>query len=212
MNINELKCNEEEKNEERKYIQEIIQSFQTYFLYTQQWLQHQIEMILSLDEDERQLLRKQEQKWKMIIKACISNQYVFNEIIKNQRELIEQNQLLLMDEEQQKEYIRSLNEEERYHYIKQMDKVKSMLTHLYRDWSEEGKEERITCYTPLLQELERLYPQIERRNTIKVLIPGAGLGRLAYEIALRGFQSEGNEFSYFMLFTSFFILNGIEDQ
>ena len=34
------------------------------------------------------------------------------------------------------------------------------------------------------------------------------MGRLAYEIASMGFHSEGNEFSYFMLFTSNYILNG----
>ncbi|CAN7980777.1 unnamed protein product, partial [Ixodes pacificus] len=42
---------------------------------------------------------------------------------------------------------------------------------------------------------------------VKVLVPGAGLGRLAYEIARRGYCCQGNEFSLFMLFASNFILN-----
>lgn len=36
---------------------------------------------------------------------------------------------------------------------------------------------------------------------------GAGLGRLAFEIARRGYQCQGNEYSLFMLFSSNFILN-----
>ncbi len=42
---------------------------------------------------------------------------------------------------------------------------------------------------------------------LQVLVPGAGLGRLAFEIARRGFNCQGNEFSLFMLFASNFVLN-----
>lgn len=42
---------------------------------------------------------------------------------------------------------------------------------------------------------------------VKVLVPGAGLGRLPYEIAKSGYTCQGNEFSLFMLFTSNFVLN-----
>lgn len=38
-------------------------------------------------------------------------------------------------------------------------------------------------------------------------MPGAGLGRLAFEIAMRGFRCQGNEFSFFMLFAANFVLN-----
>lgn len=41
----------------------------------------------------------------------------------------------------------------------------------------------------------------------KILVPGAGLGRLAFEIARRGYTCQGNEFSLFMLFASNFVLN-----
>ena len=46
-----------------------------------------------------------------------------------------------------------------------------------------------------------------RLNEIKVLVPGAGLGRLAFEIAVLGFKAQGNEFSLHMLMVSNFILN-----
>lgn len=42
---------------------------------------------------------------------------------------------------------------------------------------------------------------------VKILVPGAGLGRLIYELACQGFYCEGNEFSLFMLIASNFVLN-----
>lgn len=44
-------------------------------------------------------------------------------------------------------------------------------------------------------------------SDVKVLVPGAGLGRLTYEFARRGYYCEGNEFSLFMLIASNFVLN-----
>lgn len=40
--------------------------------------------------------------------------------------------------------------------------------------------------------------------------PGCGLGRLVFEFAKKGFRSQGNEFSYFCLLMSNFILNVTE--
>ena len=42
---------------------------------------------------------------------------------------------------------------------------------------------------------------------VKVLVPGAGLGRLAWEIANLGYECQGSEFSLYMLFASNFLLN-----
>ncbi len=42
---------------------------------------------------------------------------------------------------------------------------------------------------------------------ITVLIPGVGLGRLLYDISKLGFSVQGNEFSYFMLLSSNYMLN-----
>lgn len=44
-------------------------------------------------------------------------------------------------------------------------------------------------------------------SKIKILVPGAGLGRLTYELAYRGYYCEGNEFSLFMIVASNFVLN-----
>ncbi|CDS13701.1 hypothetical protein LRAMOSA05875 [Lichtheimia ramosa] len=90
-----------------------------------------------------------------------------------------------------------------------MDKVRSTLKQFVRDWAEEGKAERDATYRPILEELDSIYKdlKVEERGHIRVLVPGAGLGRLAYDIARQGFSCQGNEFSFFMLVASNFVLN-----
>ena len=89
-----------------------------------------------------------------------------------------------------------------------MSRVQTTLKQLVRDWSEEGKNERDQSYGPILNELEELYPStLFNRSNIFVVVPGAGLGRLMFDIADRGFNCQGNEFSMYMLFASNFMLN-----
>lgn len=45
------------------------------------------------------------------------------------------------------------------------------------------------------------------RTGVKIVIPGCGLGRLPLELAARGFDAQGNELSFPMIFTSNFLLN-----
>lgn len=86
------------------------------------------------------------------------------------------------------------------------ENLRSTLRQMVRDWSVLGAAERDCCYTPILKDLQKLFPETGREQ-IKVLFPGAGLGRLAYEATQLGFQVQGNEFSLYMLFTSQFLLN-----
>jgi len=83
-----------------------------------------------------------------------------------------------------------------------MHKVRAVLRQLARDWSAEGAAEREVCYGPILRALQSLYPDAAQRSTARVCVPGAGLARLALEIRRLGFWTEGNEFSFHMLFTS----------
>ncbi|CAM9860404.1 unnamed protein product [Lampetra planeri] len=152
-----------------------------------------------------------------------------------------------------------------------MDKLKSTLKQLVRDWSSEGQGERDSCYRPILNAVQtylgaasgdsgssiksngdsccdghssngsnnsdgchqnhrhQQHPQQEneqqqqqneqqlneqqknnhkqQQKSPRVLVPGSGLGRLAWEITRLGYSCQGNEFSLFMLFTSHYILN-----
>ena len=83
-----------------------------------------------------------------------------------------------------------------------------------KDWAIERKKEREMCYAPILSELDKYFPYDKEKFSkgISVLVPGAGLGRLMYEIAKMGFKSQGNEFSYYMLLCSNYILNNTTDK
>ncbi|KAF5350512.1 hypothetical protein D9756_008538 [Leucocoprinus leucothites] len=90
-----------------------------------------------------------------------------------------------------------------------MDKLRSTLKQLVRDWSLEGKSERDACYEPIKEALLDHFKHVqqEERSRLRVLVPGAGLGRLAFDVAQLGFASQGNEFSHYMLLASYFVLN-----
>ncbi|EFC44900.1 predicted protein, partial [Naegleria gruberi] len=87
------------------------------------------------------------------------------------------------------------------------DKVSSTVKQFARDWSAEGAFERNESYQLIIDELQRVLPLFGETNKYRVLTPGAGLGRLTWEIARLGYASQGNEFSFQMLLASNFILN-----
>ncbi|KAJ5578663.1 uncharacterized protein N7459_007627 [Penicillium hispanicum] len=89
-----------------------------------------------------------------------------------------------------------------------VNKAHSTIRQFYRDWSAEGQGERAVCYDPVLEDLRREFQG--RSNTqeeIRVLVPGAGLGRLVFDLCLAGFSAEGNEISYHQLLASSWVLN-----
>lgn len=60
-------------------------------------------------------------------------------------------------------------------------RVRESLKHFVRDWSSQGSEERKRIFDPILNVLSQIDP-IERPSK-RVLVPGSGLGRLAWEIS-----------------------------
>ena len=93
---------------------------------------------------------------------------------------------------------------------KDIIKMRSTLRLFIRDWAIDGIDERNSTYKPILNELKNYFKHKSKNdfeNGINVLVPGAGLGRLMYEIAKLGFKSQGNEFSYYMLLCSNYIFN-----
>ncbi|KAF3441352.1 hypothetical protein FNV43_RR15266 [Rhamnella rubrinervis] len=88
-----------------------------------------------------------------------------------------------------------------------VDKVRCIIRNIVRDWAVEGQKERDQSYKPILEELDALFPNRSEESPPACLVPGAGLGRLALEISSLGFISQGNEFSYYMMICSSFILN-----
>ncbi|KAG8068068.1 hypothetical protein GUJ93_ZPchr0005g16332 [Zizania palustris] len=92
-----------------------------------------------------------------------------------------------------------------------VDKVRCIIRNIVRDWAQEGQKERDECYKPILDELNRLFPNRSKQRPPSCLVPGAGLGRLALEISCLGFVSQGNEFSYYMMICSSYILNHTQE-
>lgn len=87
-----------------------------------------------------------------------------------------------------------------------MSKTVSMLTQITREWS-------AVCYKERSSFLNRINPFLVEnfpsdRSKINLLLPGAGLGRLAVDLVKMGFKTEANEVSYHMLLVGQFILDG----
>lgn len=91
-----------------------------------------------------------------------------------------------------------------------VDKVRCIIRNIVRDWTTEGALERDQCYKPILEELNCYFPNRSRERPPCCVVPGAGLARLACEISCLGFVCQGNEFSYYVLICSSFILNNTQ--
>ncbi|KJE94114.1 hypothetical protein, variant [Capsaspora owczarzaki ATCC 30864] len=89
----------------------------------------------------------------------------------------------------------------------ELDKVRSTLKQFAREWSSHGQAERDASFNPILDVLKSEFPNPQG---FTVLVPGTGLGRLTWEVARAGFRAQGNEFSYYMLLASNFILNQVQ--
>lgn len=61
--------------------------------------------------------------------------------------------------------------------------VSQALKHLVRDWSDEGVGERGDAFPCLLKTIDGLFPERTGEDPVKLLLPGAGLGRLGHELA-----------------------------
>ncbi|KAL4880221.1 N2227-like protein-domain-containing protein [Aspergillus karnatakaensis] len=89
-----------------------------------------------------------------------------------------------------------------------VNKAHSTIRQFYRDWSFEGRIEREVCYSPVLHDLNSEFGNKQNgAEQTRVLVPGAGLGRLVFEICRAGFAAEGNEISYHQLLASSWVLN-----
>lgn len=77
----------------------------------------------------------------------------------------------------------------------------SVFLHLLRDWSAECEHVYRSTYGPAIRKLCELLPEGE------VLVPGAGLGRLALELAKEGYKVEANDASRLFLTFGDYVMN-----
>ncbi len=90
-----------------------------------------------------------------------------------------------------------------------LDKARSTIRQLYRDWSHEGAEERDACYNPIFGALADYFGEhpLPRRH-IRVLVPGSGLSRLPLELFKAGYTVVANEVSHHQTMAADYIMNG----
>lgn len=85
--------------------------------------------------------------------------------------------------------------------------IQGLLTQLRREWSNEGAAEREHCFASVLDALVRhMPPPVDSASAPpKVLVPGAGLSRLNWELKLRKYAPCGIERACSMLLASDYI-------
>lgn len=69
----------------------------------------------------------------------------------------------------------------------QQSTTENLFKQFYREWSAEGVAERRECFQPALDMCLKYLPPLEG-NTLRVLAPGAGLGRLSWDLASVGYS------------------------
>lgn len=121
---------------------------------------------------------------------------------------IEANQELLQDilKLAQQQLKRLDLEPDRKTFLHDFARLEELFLQISREWSSEGATVRQASFEPILEDLMNLYPVDQRPNT-KVLIPGSGLSRLAFDAACQTFDCTVNEQSMLNLFTANLILN-----
>ncbi|XP_061222019.1 carnosine N-methyltransferase isoform X1 [Neopsephotus bourkii] len=187
----------EEERLEREHFRRIINAFRYYGTNMHERVNRTERQFKSLPANQQSLLPQYLPHLDKIRKCIDHNQEILQTIVKDCTHIFEN-----------KEYGEDGRGKITPASTFDMDKLKSTLKQFVRDWSEEGKPERESCYQPIISEIVKNFPK-ERWDFSKVniLVPGAGLGRLAWEIAKLGYACQGNEWSLFMLFSSNFVLN-----
>jgi len=190
-------------DEEQKHYHRILNVFRNYRNFSREKIRGTEAFLKSFPQNHQKLLSEYSAHLDSLIPCFDVNQHVFD-LITEQESIFENHSDMYCDELASE--IKN-GPGEHNHLSQEFDKTHVVLKQLVRDWSSEGQRERNLCYTPIIEELESRFSKVKLERDIRVLIPGAGLGRLSHEIVRRGYCAEGNEFSLFMLFASNFILN-----
>ncbi|XP_063696217.1 carnosine N-methyltransferase [Culicoides brevitarsis] len=187
-------------DEERKNFLLILAAFRLYKTTSMISVDQREMYMNSLSKNHQYLLSKYRESLHKIRDAILTNYQVINVMVKTIDQLfLNDNESTYRDNNGEFGVKVGQNEIER---------VQVTLKQIARDWSADGEMERQQCYQPIIDEVTRLFPPNDTDvENVRILVPGAGLGRLMYELSYIGYFCEGNEFSLFMLIASNFILN-----
>ena len=87
------------------------------------------------------------------------------------------------------------------------DSATQIWAHLVRDWTNEGKAIRHALYDWCAKQM-KVYCCCKNKKNSTVLVPGSGMGRLAYDLSQLGHNVEANELSPSMAAAAKSVLSG----
>eukprot|EP01122_Echinamoeba_exundans_P012048 TRINITY_DN4961_c0_g1_i1.p1 TRINITY_DN4961_c0_g1~~TRINITY_DN4961_c0_g1_i1.p1 ORF type:complete len:392 (+),score=57.30 TRINITY_DN4961_c0_g1_i1:31-1206(+) len=182
--------------EEISHYQGIIHAFASYNIYTQVWISRLERNWSKLPERHQKMLPQMPERITRMRQASKLNHLFWQRMLKYEN----------MFQQQDLDRVPFSNTQSVSD--PNIEKVQSTLRQFVREWSALGAPEREQSYKPFMDELQKRFPiNDENKFKYRVLCPGSGLGRLPFEICRLGYACQGNEFSYFMLIPSNFILN-----
>jgi carnosine N-methyltransferase len=189
-----------EAMEEQEHFSNVLQSFSYYFIYSSKTYTRMHTDWTTIPDAHKKLTADQPERLKTLRALAKENAKFLDKVIENDR--IFENENYDYSGKSQPQFSAVATSEFN------MDKVISTVKQFVREWSKEGEEERNKCFLPIMEELAKYLPITdETRYKYRVVCPGSGLGRLPFEICKRGYACQGNEFSYFMLIPSNYMLN-----
>ncbi|KAL5962197.1 Carnosine N-methyltransferase [Taenia solium] len=197
---------------ERKHFMKTLAVFKYYRPYALKRVSEQTEIYEKLSERHKVLIPDFLIAMQNIKKCIENNAFFISQILRNAKpDIFEGDHFLSNQNDAIENFVQSgiINPQSDFAITSSdLDKVYSVLKQFVRDWSSVGAEERKQSYGPVLEEIKKLYWSSDRQlSDIRILVPGAGLGRLAWELANCGFSCQGNEWSLYMLLPAYFILN-----
>jgi carnosine N-methyltransferase len=166
-------------DEERRHFNQVLHVFSQYHVYSIHHHRRRMHDFMALPMEHKTLIKEYPLKLRDTERCITTNASFLNRVVTNTSLFSkEHTETPIVDGD--------------------MDRVRSTLKQCVRDWSTEGHEERVACYQPILDALDTHLPPSKDKGSLRVLVPGAGLGRLVYEVAHRGWSCQGNEFSLYM--------------
>ncbi|XP_055489035.1 carnosine N-methyltransferase isoform X2 [Leucoraja erinacea] len=174
---------EDEERLEKEHFWKIINAFKYYRIYAHERVTRSEKQFQSLPAAHQKLLPNFLPHVRKL-RECIEHNYeILKEIINNCNHMFENKEYGFIDMEGTARLLIS------YGSITQQESITLGLFPLRGWWVNVTRSQR------------------RNSSNLNILVPGAGLGRLAWEIARLGYSCQGNEWSLYMLFCSHFILN-----
>mmetsp|Transcript_12127 Transcript_12127/g.25673 ORF Transcript_12127/g.25673 Transcript_12127/m.25673 type:complete len:445 (+) Transcript_12127:144-1478(+) len=195
-------------DDENTHFQNVCSAYRQYASFAMaRWTSHEYRL-KALPDSQQKLLpaglkfgtAEYSKRYEEYRNAVIRNQFCLDCILRHAGQPHSQ--------QQQQQQNNGANSANSHATDEQMSKVSSVLKSLTRDWSAYGEAERRTAYDPVVAAVRKYLPLRPRgQEPPRIVVPGSGVGRLAFDLAATGYSVQGNEYSMYMLLASDFVLN-----